>query len=334
LAPGAHARTMTFKRPYRNRTLPTPREVHAVALTSFDVLDRLMEGKPLPARDLFGSRKAADAPEAKALLEQLTTDGLVSVKGNKYSLAEGGRAAWRREAPPEKLAALDERERQEERRQTAELVAAVERSQGKRLKGKFPEALVARAVERGLIEAVRNNVYRVLPPGEALLSGGLPVEQQAASLRRMTAEVSRRWQAASERLREEIASLDEANTGLRETGERLAAEAAQANEALDAVAGQLGAYGMLLSAAQAHKARMEASYADVRQQLEAARTTVEALQGKLAEEGRRVREQVEATLREILERLTELEKRPVVAPADAAVETVPAGESVGVEAGA
>jgi chromosome segregation ATPase len=292
-----------------------------MAPTLFQVVDRLMDKAKLSAKDLFGSKKAADSPEATALLEQATTDGLVARdtgKTPKYSLTDKGRDAWVREAPAEKRAAFEEQGRQQERRELMELLGAVEKSQGKALKGKYSEALLAKASEQSLIENVKGKVYRLLPPGEALVAAAQPLEKQVETLRRLHGEALRQWAAAGERLQGEIAGLARDNDGLRAAAETLAAEAGQAAASLEAAIAQLGAYSVLLAAARSVKERMEAAYAEARQQLDAARGNVEGLQGRLAEEGQRVSQRVEATQRRIVERLEELEKRPAAGPAPTA----------------
>ena len=107
-----------------------------MSLTKFEILDRAVAAGEvsLSATQLGGSTSSA-----KKLREELCAVKHLATSGKKYSLTPSGKAAWLQEAPPERVAAEQQREKEQATKLLVDFVTGVQNKNGKGCKNVGPE---------------------------------------------------------------------------------------------------------------------------------------------------------------------------------------------------
>ncbi len=302
--------------------------------TAFQALDKAIKAG---GTNLAGKAVAGSGKGASAVLDELCTFGFLSKapgRSPKYSVTSEGRAAWEREATPE-------REQQRQRKALVEFLTLVGQKQGKALTkgelGRFPGPLRQDAGDRKFIEpGPKANSYRLLPAGEDLLQGDQPVEQQVQRLQQQHQQTAAQWRAAQERLQQELGGLaGQGGAALQAAAGELVERSRQAAQAFDTALTELGAFAGLLEAARQFREDTETACREAFQRMETEKGRLAALEARLHQGADQQREQLEAFERRLGERLDDLARRLDVgrtgearSPAQQAGPTVPPDDVV------
>jgi hypothetical protein len=287
-----------------------------VAPTVFQALDKAIEAGStnLVGKDIAPSRKGPSP-----VLDELCTAGFLSKTGGKtpkYSVTPSGRAAWEREAPPDRRRQVQEREQERQRKALPEFLALVGQKPGKPLTrtelALFPDPLRQDACGRKLVESgTKANTYRLLPAGEDVLQAEQPIEQQVQRLRQQQQQTVAQWRTAQQRLRQEVEGFAgrggvAVQAAVADLGER----SRQAAQAFEAALAELGAFAGLLAAARQLREGVETACQGALRRVEAENGRLAELEARLRQGAEQQREQLEAFERRVGERLDDLARRP------------------------
>jgi DNA-binding PadR family transcriptional regulator len=210
-----------------------------------------MEGGAGLSASAIGAKGKSAAP----VLKQLCDEHYLTEEKKKYTVTPEGRAAWERDASPEGRDRFQQKEQQKKHAALVKFLGAVQQKSGKPLKGKDLPAdasLIQDAVDRQLVQpGEKENSYRLRPAGEEMLLASLPVEEQAARLRKLHDDVQQNWGAALQRVRHDLDGfVGGARTVLDEVRSDLSAKLERARHDYDAALGELQGLARLHGAAK------------------------------------------------------------------------------------
>jgi hypothetical protein len=261
-------------------------------------------GANLSGKDLAGSGKAATA-----ILADLCSKELLELKARKYTITDKGREFWKEQASPERRQAVENVERQKQRKLLIEVLEKVKSKGGKALTmtevPRFSAALTS-ALEQKLIEpGTKDNAYRLLPAGEGVLRG-VPLQR----LRDDYQEIFTRWQATQKQLQEQVEGLTgNGSQALQAAAAELTEQGRQAGQAFDSALAELGGFARLAQAARQIQAAAEDACRRALEQVEHERRRLAELETQLQHSAHSQREELAHMERRMSERLDEIQQQ-------------------------
>ena len=282
-----------------------------MGLTVLQALD-----KAIDAGDAgIGAKDIGVTGKGPNILDELCSSGFLSKgkgKSPKYTITPEGRAAWERDASPERRQQVKHVEQQEKHKVLIEFLTVVQGKPGAALsKGdlsRFPDSLRQDACDRRLVEpGTKKNTYQILAEGDELLLAAQPPEQQIQRLRELHQQTVGKWKAVNQRLGQELETLGDGD--VRAAAVELANRGLHAYRAFDEALAEMGAFAGLVTITQRLKASIETAGTEAGRRLGGEKERLADLEQRLRQNAEQQRQDLEEFERRLMHRLDDIAKQ-------------------------
>jgi len=286
-----------------------------VDTASLQILDRAMRG----GGENLTKSVAGKGAEAAARLEALSAEGYFEKKKTKYALTEKGRRACEKGQRLLRNEAL------------VEFLAAVEKKQGKAFTAKelskYPDDVRNEAVAKTLVEDnEKPNTFKLMSAGKATLLAREPLEKQVAALRELQQQASELWDAGLKRVEQELKGLDRDGTG--GIAASLRERVRQARSEYESAIEELRVFDVLAGASQRLQEQITQASQEALREVQTREEQVRGIAAELRSQADTYRQQLDAHIAALKERLRQAASERIEARADSSIPPTPSEEQL------